>query len=422
MEGPKVHNLLARFSTRRRFIRDVSRLTATGIVASSGIHATFEALAADLPPERKVRLGVVGGGFGASFQWHEHPNCEVVAVADLRQDRRDRLVETYGCDRTYESLEKLVLAADIEAVAIFTPAPDHVRHCELALNAGKHVICAVPAAMSLEECRQLIDAVERTGLTFMMAETSYYQQPTISARKFYEEGQFGKLISVESEYHHAGLEELYFLEGGWTWRHGLPPMHYPTHCTAHLIGITGERLSRVSCVGWGDDDPILKGNPYQNPFWNETAFFITDRGTPFHVEIYWKGAHRGGERARWFGDKMSFFFPSENGLGSVIVRSGELKELDSGGYVRQRASLEPYDQPEWWSTEMLPEQLRHGSGHEGSHTFLTHEFIAALVEGRRPTVDVYEAVAYTAPGIVAHQSALKNGDQLRIPDFGRGID
>jgi hypothetical protein len=71
----------------------------------------------------------------------------------------------------------------------------------------------------------------------------------------------------------------------------------------------------------------------------------------------------------------------------------------------------------WWATDMLPEQLRHDSGHEGSHTFLTHEFVDALVTGRQPTVNVYEALAYAAPGIVAHRSALAGGTQMRIPSF-----
>jgi len=66
---------------------------------------------------------------------------------------------------------------------------------------------------------------------------------------------------------------------------------------------------------------------------------------------------------------------------------------------------------------MLPAPLRHNSGHEGSHTFLTHEFIDALVKGRPPVVNVHEALAYTAPGIVAHQSALKGGIQMRVPSF-----
>ncbi|MCC7360970.1 MAG: hypothetical protein IT317_15915, partial [Anaerolineales bacterium] len=68
-------------------------------------------------------------------------------------------------------------------------------------------------------------------------------------------------------------------------------------------------------------------------------------------------------------------------------------------------------------TEMLPEPLRHNSGHEGSHTFITHEFVDAVVNQRKPAVDVHEALAYTAPGIVAHQSALRGGEQMKVPSF-----
>ena len=369
------------------------------------------------PSDKKVRIGVVGGRFGASFYWHEHPNCVVQAVSDLRADRRETLMKTYRTSLAYESLEKLILDDSIDAVGVFTPAPDHVRHATAALRAGKHVISAVPAAMSLDECQMLIDTVQQTGLTYMMAETSYYQQSTISARELHQQGKFGNVFYCESEYHHAGLETLWFEEGQRTWRHGFPPMHYPTHCTAHLVSVTGERLSRVSCLGWGDDSELLKGNVYNNPYWNETAFFQTDRGHPFRVAVYWKGAHRGTERAQWYGDRLSFFCHNPNGLPAVVVRSGEQSEKDSGGFVRQLPELEQYKQPQWWSTERLPVPLRHDSGHEGSHTFLTHEFIAALCENRRPAIDVYEAVAYTAPGIVAHQSALKGGVQLEIPSF-----
>jgi hypothetical protein len=67
---------------------------------------------------------------------------------------------------------------------------------------------------------------------------------------------------------------------------------------------------------------------------------------------------------------------------------------------------------------MLPAPLRHNSGHEGSHTFLTHEFVDAVLNHRKPVVDVYAAVAFTAPGIIAHQSALKGGEQMKVPNFG----
>jgi hypothetical protein len=66
---------------------------------------------------------------------------------------------------------------------------------------------------------------------------------------------------------------------------------------------------------------------------------------------------------------------------------------------------------------LLPPGLRHDSDHRGSHTFLTHEFIDSIVKDRNPLIDVYEAVAYTAPGIVAHQSAMKGGELLAIPQY-----
>ena len=164
------------------------------------------AVSADEPKSRrKLRIGVVGGGFGCAFQWHQHPDCVVTGVTDLRADRREALRKIYKCDQAYDSMEiMLQQARDVDAVAIFTEAPNHVRHCVAALNAGKHVICAVPAAVSLEECQLLVDTVKKTGLNYMMAETSYYQQATITARKWYSEGKFGDLFYCEAEYHHAG--------------------------------------------------------------------------------------------------------------------------------------------------------------------------------------------------------------------------
>ena len=367
---------------------------------------------------RKLRLGIAGARFGTGFQFHEHPNCTIQAVADIDAEARDKLLDVYGCTQGYDSLEAMLADDEVEAVFLATPVPLHAKHTLMCLEAGKHVLSAVPAAMTLEECGQMIEVVERTGLTYMMAETSYWQQHTISARKFYEEGAFGNLYYVESEYHHSGLEELYHNEDGTrTWRYGMTPMQYPTHCTAHLVGVTGERLTEVTCIGWGDDSPILKDNPYENPFWNETALFKTDRGNAMRVAVWWRGAQTGGERARYYGDKMSFYYGGPNKTPPVIVKREQTQEKDSGGFVRSANSFEEYQQVNWWETDMLPPQLRHDSGHQGSHTFITHEFIDSVIKNRKPLVDIYAAIACTAPGIVAHQSALQGGKQLKIPSF-----
>jgi hypothetical protein len=99
------------------------------------------------------------------------------------------------------------------------------------------------------------------------------------------------------------------------------------------------------------------------------------------------------------------------------VHNGKQTEKDDGGFTRASCDAEPYEVPQYWKTDLLPAQLRHDSGHSGSHTFITHEFIDSLMKGRKPTVNVYEAVAYTAPGLVAHDSSMKGGATLKIPSF-----
>jgi len=391
----------------------------TGLSAAAlAVSPRFAFAEATRNSDRKIHIGIIGGGFGTGFFFHEHPNCVVEAVSDLRADRRELLMKTYKCTKSYPSLEKLILDPKIDAVFIATPAPDHHRHVTAALMAGKHVLCAVPCVMTLEDCASLRDTVKKTGLSYMMAETSYYRQNTISVRKMYKEGKFGQLISAAAEYNHPGLDQLFFEpDGSTTWRHGLPPMNYPTHCTSFLIAVTGERLTQVSCMGWGDDGPRLRNNRYENPFWNETAFFETDQGRPFRVEVNWKGAYRGAERAEWRGSKMSFFSPLGEGGESTIVQVSEKTGRDEGGFVQGANTVETFKQPLWWQTDLLPAALRHDSGHGGSHTFITHEFIDALVNNRTPSVNIHEAIAYTAPGIVAHQSALKGGESMKIPSF-----
>lgn len=405
---PSIH--VSGLASRRLFLQ-------AGAVAAAGSVLGLPVLGQSDGSMGKLRVGIVGGRFGLSFQFHEHPDCIVEAVSDLRPERRAALQKTYRCAKAYSSLEDMLKDSKVEAVALFTPMPDHVRHVLLCLAAGKHVLCAVPAAMTLEECQQLIDTVKKTGLTYMMAETSHWQQLTISARKFYNEGAFGNLYYTESEYHHPGLEELYFENGKRTWRHGMAPMQYPTHCTSHLVSVTGERLTEVTCHGWGDDHPIVKDNVYQNPFWNETALFKTNRGNAMRVAIWWRGAQTGGERARFYGDKMSFYFNGPNDAESCTVRTQTRTEKDTGGFVRAAQIREKFAEVAWWKTDMLPEPLRHNSGHDGSHCFITHEFIHSVLKQRKPAVDIYEAIAYTAPGIVAHQSALKGGESMKIRQF-----
>lgn len=396
--------------TRRKFLSTVT-------VATAAVVASNVAFAAHEKTDKKLRVAVVGGNFGLGFYFHEHPNCVVEAVSDLLPERREALKKKYRCEKAYDSLDLLLKDPKVEAVFIATPAPDHFSHVRSALRAGKHVLCAVPVAMTLEECGELRDEVKRSGLKYMMAETSVFRQNVISARRFYAEGKFGKIFSAHAEYNHPGVEVLWKTKDGRsTWRHGFPAMHYPTHTTSCLISVTGERLTTVSCLGWTDNDKIFDGSVYGNRFWNAKALFNTTRGTMFSVMQTRRAAIMLAERCEWHGEKMSFYSSHPNGLGATIVRPEKGEGSDDAGFLHQNMIVQPYDQPLWWKTE-LPEPLRHPSGHGDAHTFITHEFVDAVLSEREPLVNIYEAIAYTAPGIVAHQSSLKDGELMKIPTF-----
>jgi predicted dehydrogenase len=342
--------------------------------------------------DRKIQVGLVGYGvcqFAAAFGFQDHPNVEVVAVSDLLPDRCTALAKAARCEKTYPSLEELVKDDHIEAVFVATDAPSHARHCIEVLRRGKHVATAVPACFgSLEEADQLFEAVKRAvGLKYMMFETSCYHTDLDAMRQIYRAGGFGKLEYAEGEYFHYMAEPIDSYHG---WRIGLPPQWYPTHSNAYYVGVTGERFTEVSCMGINSTIPHLKpeNNRYKNAFGTEIALFRTSEGGSARMAVSWDTPGSGGEMGRVRGQKGSFY--------------GKYEGLVSKLPAIQRPPLPPSVQP---------------GGHGGSHGYLMNEFVTAILEDRQPLVDISQALNMTAAGIVAHQSAVKGGELMKIPQY-----
>jgi len=344
--------------------------------------------------DRKVRVGIVGYGvcqFGAAFGFQDHPNVEIVAVSDLIPERRAGLMQACRCEKSYESLEMLVKDPKIEAVFVATDAPNHAKHCMEVLNHGKHVMTAVPAVWgSIEQAEQLVETVRKTGLKYMMAETSCYRADCCAMRQVYRAGGFGKLVYSEGEYFHFSPTPIPSFNG---WRVGSPPLWYPTHSTAYYVGVTGGRFTSVSCHGFdaGLPDNRPGANRYDNPFSDEIALFQTSEGGASRM-LMCKGVQ----------DVVVE-------TGRVYGQRGWMQDTEYHGLLKDLPDIAP---------PALPPGMPAG-GHGGSHGPLTNEFITAILEDREPLVNVYEALAMTVPGIVAHQSALKGGETLPIPQYDR---
>lgn len=344
--------------------------------------------------DRKIKIGIAGYGvckFGAAFSFQNHPNVEIVAVSDLFPDRCSALAEQCRCNKTYPSLEEMIKDPSIEAVFLATDAPSHARQAVDVLRHGKHVASAVPAVFeSLDEADLLIEEVKKSGLKYMMFETSCYRNDNYAMRQIYNAGGFGKIIYSEGEYFHYGVESIDSYKG---WRIGLPPQWYPTHSNAYYIGITSGSFTEVSCMGIPSiQERYQKGNNrYKNPFGTEIALFRTSEGGMARMAVSWDTPGEGDERGRVRGEKGC--------MGSFY---GEYKGLEK--------NLPPLEKP------ALPPGVEPG-GHGGSHGYLTHEFVMSIIEERKPLVDVAMALNLTVAGIVAHKSALKNGELLKIPQY-----
>jgi predicted dehydrogenase len=341
--------------------------------------------------DRKIRVGIVGYGacrFGAAFSFQDHPNVKVSAVSDLFPDRCAALAKACRCEKTYPSLEEMIKDDSIEAVFVATDAPSHARHCIDVLEHGKHVACAVPATFgSLEDADKLCQAVQASGLNYMMFETSYFRPDCYAMREIYNAGGFGKLIYSEGEYYHYAVGAVPSYKN---WRVGLPPQWYPTHSNAYYTGVTGGSFTEVSCMAMPSLLERLQpqNNVYKNAFGTEVALLRTSDGGTARMAVSWDTPGDHGERGRIRGQRGSFYGKYE-------------------GLEKNIPDVVPVP---------LPSGVAAG-GHGGSHGRLMNEFVHSILEQRKPLVDIAQALNMTVAGVVSHLSAIKDGELMKIPQY-----
>ena len=395
---------------------------------------------------KKLKIGICGTGqFAGSFipLFKAHPMVEEVYTAELLPERRQREAQRFGIQKTFDSLDELI-KSDVDAIVLMTQRWMHAPQAVKALKAGKHVYSAVPAATSMEELNELVETVKSTGLTYMMGETSYYYPVTIYCRERFAAGDFGRFVYGEAEYLHdmsVGFYEAYQYSGGENWKQtaSYPPMLYPTHSVSMILSVTGSRMTEVSCMGFVDqhDDGVFRADVslWKNTFSNETALFRTADGGMCRINEFRRVGYRAHPEVR-----MSLFGTEGNFEEQTHGRVWNTRNLNETANLSDLLACKPPSQMDRAEYEHIAPDLRLGfftgvspvhpvdrlpaefiglpNGHEGSHQFLVLDFLEAILNERLPTVNVWEAARYNVPGIVAHESAKRNGELLKIPDFG----
>jgi len=365
--------------------------------------------------EKRINIAIVGLGFGAEFIpiYQKHPYANMYAICQRNEEKLTEIGDAFGIEKRYTSYEELLKDPNVDAVHINTPIQNHAEQSIAALRAGKHVACTVPMATTVEECRQIVEAVKETGLTYMMMETVIYSREFLFVKELYEKGELGKIQFLRASHQ----QEMAGWPGYWE---GLPPMHYATHCVGPVLALPKAQAAYVSCFGSGriDEELIPK---YGSPFAIETCH-IKYKDSDLSAEVtrsLFNTARQYRESFDVYGSKKSFEWTLIEHEDSVI-HTGESPEKVK---IPDYAHLLPKEIQHFTTAGVYDgEENQHlsfiqGSGHGGSHPHLVNEFLNALVDNRAPYPDAKESANITCVGILAHESAMKGGELMPLPDF-----
>ncbi len=408
----------------------------------------------------KVKIGIVGfGEFSLSHIkiFLAHPDIEYVVGAEVNEDRRRAVEAEFGI-KMYESYDEMLkMEPDINSVGIFSQRHQHGPMIIQGLRAGKNVLSAVPMGCTGEEILEILDLCKNTGLVFSMLETCYYFPCAVWCRKARKSGIFGEITYGEAQYYHDVTEMFGSFESmGAAFKRvaGIPPMLYGTHSAAMLISAVGSAPKEISCFGYEDkigDDIYGQGkNDWDNPYSNETAIIRFENGALGRINEFRRiGAVKPSSYITgMYGTKASYEHSGNQHLLSIGQVFGQQAdsidvsdEINSIRYTKEKDKINrksgrlEYKYHTGFSPlhniDRLPKELVELAeeenandrlstiGHNGSHFFGIDDFVKAVVSGKLPPVNAWRSAEYTLTGIIAHESAVKNGKTLSFPGIGK---
>jgi predicted dehydrogenase len=370
-------------------------------------------------PKKKWNVAIVGLGFGAEFipLYQNHPNANMYAICQRNRKKLDDVGNYFGVDKRYEEYADVLADPNVDFVHINTPIPDHAPMSIAALKAGKHVMCTVPMATTVEDCKKIVDLVKKTGLKYMMAETVVYAREFLYVQELYRKGELGKLQFLQAS-HQQDMD-------GWpNYWPGLPPMHYATHCVGPMLALPRADAEYVSCFGSGTIRKELISK-YNSPFAVETCH-IKLRGTDLSARIIrslFDTARQYRESIDVYGSKKSFEWPLIEGEEPVLHTAKKPEpKIPQHVKVPDYAKLLPKGIQKYTTKGVYDDKTTHlsftqGAGHGGSHPHLSHEFVTALHEDRDPYPNAVQSANWTCVGILAHESAMNGGKLMKLPEW-----
>lgn len=367
---------------------------------------------------KPVNVAMIGLGFGAEFIpiYQALPDANVYAICQRNKEKLDQVGDQFGIGARYTEYSDVLKDPNVDFVHINSPIPDHAWMSMEALKAGKHVMCTVPMATTVEDCRKICNLVKETGLKYMMAETVVYSREFLFIKDMYQKGELGKI-------QHLAASHPQDMDGWPSYWEKMIPMHYATHVVSPCLGLVNGRAEYVSCFGSGTvrEDIAQKSG---NKFAVESCHIkVKDSDLTAHIwRFLYDVARQYRESFDVYGTKRSFEWTLVEHEPHVIHTAKKPEpEIPEKVTVPDFAHLLPEPIRKFTLPAEIHDQghlsFIQGGGHGGSHPHLVNEFVSALRDNRDPWPNATLSANWTCVGICAHESANQGGAIVKLPEF-----
>ncbi|HET9710516.1 MAG TPA: Gfo/Idh/MocA family oxidoreductase [Pyrinomonadaceae bacterium] len=391
-------------------------------------------------PRHVVRLGVIGVGLRGTEVLKEFLAIDKVvvnAVCDVVKDkclRAAQLIEKAGQKTPgiyadgERDFERLVARDDLDFIYIATPWEWHVPQVLAALKNGKHVGTEVPAAYTLEDCWNIVNASEAARRHCLIMENCCYDHSETTVLNMVRAGLLGDLVHGECAYNHD-LREILFEdkdEGLWRRRHHTlrDSNLYPTHglgpMAMYMDINRGDRFDHIvsmSSTHLGLETYRKEHVTAGDPKWKEvyktgdynTSIIKTARGRTIMLQ-HNVSTPRPYDRINLIQGTKGIFrdYPPR------IFIEGQQGGHNWTGLDNYK---EKYESPLWKEQGEMARKL---GGHGGMDYLMCYRLVQCLREGLEPDIDVYDAAAWSVPGPLSQLSVARGSMAVKFPDFTRG--
>ncbi len=433
-------------TNRRSFLK-------TATAAGAGLIVAPQISKAGISKQKKkdgeVNIAFIGVGGRGRGHLHRAANTEgvtITAFCDIDPEaipKAQKVLTDSGhpeaevYSNNEHAYQEMLKREDIDGVIIATPWLWHTRMAVAVMKAGKYAAVEVSAANTMEECWDLVNTSEETGMPCMILENVNYRRDVLAVTNMVKQGIFGEVVHARCGYEHSLLNVkfnngLKFGEGAkgearWRTQHALKRNAdvYPTHGLgpiAHMLDINrGNRflyLTSTATKAVGLKDYVQEQGGVDHPYaklpWKmgdiitsvikttngETILVTHDTNLPRPYSLGFRVDGTDGTTNFDMGTKR-------------IYVEGEGREHQWAEFQKWQ---DKYDHPLWKKYG----DIANGAGHGGIDYFVTREFINSVKEQRQPAIDVYDAAAWSAVTPLSEASIAAGSAPQYFPDFTRG--